>query len=70
VWFRECLTGLEMGVVDTKGFRELRRLHRELNSRGRAALATVEAHFVRSEGSSREMLVVDRVLGLKPGTRC
>jgi NlpE-like protein len=70
VWFKECYTGLEMGVVETKGFKELRRLHRELNSRGKAALATVEAHLVPSGESSREMLVVDRVLGLKPRTSC
>lgn len=70
VWFRECYTGLEMGVAETKGYRELRRLHRELGSRSKAALATVEAHFVPAGDSPHATLVVERVLRMQPRTGC
>ena len=66
--FTECLTGLRFGVAETKGYKELRRQHRLLNSRGAAALTTVEAHFAVVGG--REWLVVDKVIGLKPGAHC
>jgi hypothetical protein len=66
--FTECLTGLRFDVAETKGYKELRRQHRLLNSRGAPALTTVEAHLAIVGG--REWLVVDRVLGLKPGAHC
>jgi copper homeostasis protein (lipoprotein) len=70
--FTECLTGLELAVAEENAFKELRRQHRVLNSRGKAALTSVEAHIVTiTEGdATREVLVVDRVVGLKPGARC
>jgi hypothetical protein len=66
--FTECLTGLRFGVAEAKGYKELRRQHRLLNSRGASALTTVEAHLVIDGG--REWLVVDKVIGLKPGAHC
>ena len=66
--FTECLTGLRFDVAETKGYKELRRQHRLLNSRGAAALTTVEAHLAVVGG--REWLVVDKVIGLKPGAHC
>lgn len=70
--FTECLTGLELPIAETNGFKELRRQHRVLNSRGKAALTTVEAHLVRvtAAESTYEALVIDRVIGLKPGVGC
>ena len=66
--FTECVTGLHFDVAETKGYEELRRQHRLLNSRGAAALTSVEAHLAMVGG--REWLVVDKVLGLKPGAHC
>lgn len=66
--FTECLTGLRFGVAETKGYKELRRQHRLLNSRGAPALTTVEARLVVDGG--REWLVVEKVIGLKPGAHC
>ena len=70
--FTECLTGLELAVAEASAFKELRRQHRVLNSRGKPALTSVEAHIATvTEGdATREVLVVDRVVGLKPGARC
>jgi len=66
--FTECLTGLRFDVAETKGYKELRRQHRLLNSRGAPALTTVEAHL--AVVGEREWLVVDKVIGLKPGAHC
>jgi copper homeostasis protein (lipoprotein) len=66
--FTECLTELRFDVAETKGYKELRRQHRLLNSRGAPALTTVEAHLAVVGG--REWLVVDKVIGLKPGAHC
>ena len=66
--FTECLTGLRFDVAETKGYKELRRQHRLLNSRGAPILTTVEAHLVTVSG--HEWLVVDKVIGLKPGAHC
>jgi hypothetical protein len=68
VAFTECLTGLRFDVAETKGYKELRRQHRLLNSRGAPALTAVEAHLAIVGG--REWLVVDKVIGLKPGAHC
>jgi hypothetical protein len=66
--FTECLTDLRFEVAETKGYKELRRQHRLLNARGAPALTTVEAHLAIVGG--REWLVVDKVIGLKPGAHC
>lgn len=66
--FTECLTGLRFDVAETKGYKELRRQHRLLNSRGAPTLTTVEAHLATVAG--HEWLVVDKVIGLKPGAHC
>lgn len=70
--FTECTMGLELPVADTGAFKELRRQHRNLNGRGKPALTTVEAHLdtVSDDTGTREVLVLDRVLGLKPGVEC
>lgn len=66
--FTECLTGLRFDVAETNGYKELRREHRLMNSRGGAALTTVEGHL--STVGGREWLVVDKVIRLKPGAHC
>jgi hypothetical protein len=70
--FKECLTGLTFPVAETGAYRDLRRHHRTMNARGKVALTSVEAHLVAVEGSSppSERLVVDELLGLKPGKGC
>lgn len=70
--FTECTTGLTFPVADSGAFKELRRQHRNLNGRGKPALTTVEAHLdtVSDDAGTREVLVLDRVLGLKPGVEC
>jgi hypothetical protein len=70
--FKECLTGLLLPVVDAGAYRELRRQHRRLNPRGKVALTTIEAHLVRSgdESTTRERLLVDRFITMKPGQGC
>jgi hypothetical protein len=70
--FTECLTGLKFTVAEANAFKELRRQHRVLNSRGKSALTSVEAHIVSvADGdATREVLVVDRVIGLKPHAHC
>lgn len=70
--FRECLSGLKLAVVPDRGFKELRRQHRLLNARGKPALTTIEGHLSEAgKGDQRrEVLVVDRVVTLKPGAHC
>jgi hypothetical protein len=70
--FRECRTGIEWPVADAGAYRELRRQHRRLNPRGKVTLTTVEAHLALAGDAAAptEALVVDRVIGLKPGTGC
>lgn len=70
--FRECLTGIEWPVADAGAYRELRRQHRRLNPRGKVALTTVEGHLAPTGTAEAptETLVVERVVGLKPGTGC
>jgi len=70
--FKECLTGLTLSVAETGAYRDLRRHHRTMNARGKVALTTVEAHLVAAHGSAAptERLVVDKLIGIKPGTGC
>jgi hypothetical protein len=70
--FTECATGLPLPVAGSGAFKELRRQHRNLNGRGKPALTTVEAHIetISDDAGTREVLVLDRVLGLKPGVEC
>jgi hypothetical protein len=70
--FRECLTGIELVVSEAGLYRELRRQHRRMNPKGRVALTTIEGHFVTvTQGSTtREQLVVDQFVTMKPGTPC
>ncbi len=70
--FKECSTGLTFSVVDAGAYRELRRQHRRMNPRGKVALTTVEGHLVAAGGGSttRERLVVDQFIAIKPGTGC
>jgi hypothetical protein len=70
--FRECLTSLQLGVADAGAYRELRRQHRRLNPRGKVALTRVEGHLATATDgeTTSEVLVVDRVVTLKPGTPC
>ena len=70
--FRECRTGIEWPVADAGAYRELRRQHRRLNPRGKITLTTVDAHLALAGDAAAptEALVVDRVVGLKPGKGC
>jgi hypothetical protein len=70
--FTECLSGLSLAVVPERGFEELSRKHRLMNSSGKPALTTVEGHLseIDDDGSRREVLVVDRVIALTPGAAC
>ena len=71
--FTECITGLALEVAPGAGYEELLRQHRRLNRNGPAALTEIEAHLEQLEGpddTSREVLVVDRFLSLKPRTPC
>jgi hypothetical protein len=68
--FKECLTGLELPVVDAGAYRQLRHYHREMNTRGKVALTIVEGHLVTGAATARERLVVDRFISIKPGTGC
>jgi copper homeostasis protein (lipoprotein) len=70
--FRECRTGIEWPVADAGAYRELRRQHRRLNPRGKVTLTAVEAHLAPAGDAAAptEALVVDRVVGLKPGKGC
>jgi copper homeostasis protein (lipoprotein) len=70
--FTECLSGLKLAVAPGKGFKELRRQHRLLNGRGKPALTSVDGHLreIGTGATRREILVVDRVIELKPRARC
>jgi len=70
--FKECLTGLQLTVADAGAYRELRRQHRQLNPRGKVALTHIEGHIATTTDgtTTSEVLIVDRVLTLKPGTPC
>ena len=51
---------------------ELRRQHRVLNPSHKVALTTVEGRVTTAADgdAAHEVLVIDKVIGLKPGTGC
>ena len=68
--FKECLTGLDLPVVvDAGAYRQLRHYH-TVNARGKTALTVVEGHLVSAADGSKERLVVDAFISIKPGTGC
>jgi hypothetical protein len=66
--FTQCITGLELPIVDAGALKELRRQQRVLNPAHKIAFTTVDAHIVDS--GSGEQLVIDKVIKLKPGAGC
>lgn len=70
--FTQCVTGLQWPVAAMGAFKELRRQHRVLNGSHKIALTTVEGRIVTaaSGDAEREVLVIDKVVGLKPGSGC
>jgi hypothetical protein len=70
--FKECLTGLSVPIVKNSAFSELRRQHRTLNPNGKVTRTAIEGRFmwVNLKAGPTEMLVVDHVLKLLPGTGC
>jgi hypothetical protein len=70
--FQECLTGLSVPIVKNSAFSELRRQHRTLNPNGKVTRTAIEGRFmwVNLKAGPTEMLVVDHVLKLLPGTGC
>lgn len=69
--FTECLTGLTLPIADAGAYREFRRQHRRMHPRSKPALTTVEGHLIGAgDGSTRERLVVDRFVTIKPGKGC
>jgi hypothetical protein len=70
--FKECSSGLQLPVAQQREYKELRRLHRRLNPRGKPALASVEARIaaVASGDAVAETLIVERVIDLRPGAGC
>jgi len=70
--FKECLTGLSVPMVKNSAFSELRKQHRTLNPRDQVTRTEIEGRFisVNLNGVVTEMLIVDHVLKLLPGTGC
>jgi len=70
--FTQCVSGLVLPIADAGAFKELRRQQRVLNPRHKVAVTEVEAHIttVSSGESSHEVLVIDKVIKLKPGKGC
>jgi copper homeostasis protein (lipoprotein) len=70
--FSQCITGLRWPVAATGAFKELRRQHRALNASHRVALTTVQGRLTTAgEGAAaHEILVIDKVVGLRPGKGC
>jgi hypothetical protein len=70
--FTQCVTGLQWPVAAAGRFKELRRQHRVLNPSHKVALTTVEGRVTTAgDGdAAHEVLVIDKVVGLKPGTGC
>jgi hypothetical protein len=70
--FTECLTGLRLPVAEAAAFKELRRQHRLVNSRGKIARSSVEGRLMTltENDTTVEVLIVDRFITLKPGTGC
>jgi len=70
--FTQCVTGLEMPIVSNEPLKELRRLHRSLNPAHKVARTAVDAHIVAVAvgAATKEQLVIDKVIEIKPGTGC
>jgi hypothetical protein len=70
--FTQCITGLEWPVAAAGAFKELRRQHRVQNATHKVALTTIEGHITTvTEGdTTREVLVIDKVVGLRSGAGC
>jgi hypothetical protein len=70
--FTECLTGLSVPIVKNSAFNELRRQHRTMNPQGKTTRTAIEGRYmlVNLKDGVTEMLVVDHVLKLLPGTGC
>jgi hypothetical protein len=59
-------------VAEAAAFKELRRQHRLVNSRGKIARSSVEGRrmTLTENDTTVEVLIVDRFITLKPGTGC
>jgi hypothetical protein len=70
--FTQCVTGLEMPIASNDALKELRRLHRALNPTHKIALTAVDGHIVAvtAGAATREQLVIDKVIAIKPGSGC
>ena len=70
--FKECLTGLSVPIVKNSAFSELRRQHRTLNPRDQITRTEIEGRFISVNLNDvvTEMLIVDLVSKLLPGTGC
>lgn len=70
--FTQCVTGLEMPIVSNEPLNELRRLHRSLNPAHKVARTAVDAHIIAVAvgAATKEQLVIDKVIEIKPGTGC
>jgi hypothetical protein len=70
--FTQCVTGLAWPVAAAGALKELRRQHRVQNATHKIALTTIEGHLTTvTEGeTTREVLVIDKVVGLKSGAGC
>jgi hypothetical protein len=70
--FRQCVTGLELPIVNGGDLAELRRLSGALNPSHKLALTVVDGHLVLAAlgGAKREQLVIDKVITIKPGSGC
>lgn len=80
--FVECVTALSFGLEDGPGQRELRRRHRDTSRPETPALVELEARFAPggedaapadpgdAGPADRIALAVERVVAIKPNTRC
>jgi hypothetical protein len=70
--FTQCITRLELPIANEGALKELRRLHRSLNPAHKVALTAVDGHIVAGApgAGSREQLVIDKVIAIKPGSGC
>jgi hypothetical protein len=68
--FKQCVTGLELAIVNNDSLKELRRLHKALNPTHRVALTAIDAHIVAAGAAAGEQLVIDKVIAIKPGSGC
>jgi hypothetical protein len=70
--FTQCVTGLQWPIAAAGALKELRRQHRVLNATHKIALTTIEGHItaVADGDATREELVIDRFVALKPGAGC